>query len=574
MPINFKWITRLLVIGLLANLAPLQDGSHLLAQSKKKKTISKKRPAKKSAKKRSSGKARKKRSASNKRIAQANALVKRGMARAKKKDYNGALKDLIRAYKLHPSKSTKQRILKLQAYLKKKSRTRKAPLAANKPTQAKVPEMDKIPGINTVDYANQLYSITEAFEISSRELARATSYLEPAAGKKVSRIEIHRARTLEDLERAARAEPNDYRIQVELARQYEADNKAEEAKDIYLRLVARDPFNADAHFYLGSFFARQGQLNKARDAFEEALDIQPDHRATIEAMATYFGTEKMESMSKEVLTRSAKKRPEGAAYRLNEIRKKLDAGQFETAVRLAESGREKFPDHSGFVLLQGKALEGLGNIDQAKLAYQTAIKMNPNQGDYYTALAELYFKQGKYIYAGLSYSDAVRVNPTDAKARFRQGLSYFKAQEWGRAAQAWEDLLHFMPQHTQVRKYLPQAYYILAVEYNRRGEPGLSQTSFRKALTINQNSGEWLPEAMLTLGNYYRDQGKYQEALSAFNEAIQLKPSNAEAYLGLGITYWKMDEPGMAKAAWERSMELNPKNNDARGWLLLAGKTD
>jgi len=42
--------------------------------------------------------------------------------------------------------------------------------------------------------------------------------------------------------------------------------------------------------------------------------------------------------------------------------------------------------------------------------------------------------------------------------------------------------------------------------------------------------------------------------------------------LGLGITYWKMKESAMAKAAWGRSMDLDPTSNDARGWLLLAGK--
>ena len=52
-----------------------------------------------------------------------------------------------------------------------------------------------------------------------------------------------------------------------------------------------------------------------------------------------------------------------------------------------------------------------------------------------------------------------------------------------------------------------------------------------------------------------------------------LKPNNAQTYLGLGITYWRMNEAGLAKAAWARSMEIDPTNNDARGWLLLAGKT-
>ena len=50
-------------------------------------------------------------------------------------------------------------------------------------------------------------------------------------------------------------------------------------------------------------------------------------------------------------------------------------------------------------------------------------------------------------------------------------LSYFKAKEWGRAAAAWEDLLHYKPDNEVVRVLLPQTYYILAIEYNRLGNP-------------------------------------------------------------------------------------------------------
>ena len=50
-----------------------------------------------------------------------------------------------------------------------------------------------------------------------------------------------------------------------------------------------------------------------------------------------------------------------------------------------------------------------------------------------------------------------------------QGLSYFKAR-MGRAA-SWEDLLHYEPDNEVVRVLLPQTYYILAIEYNRLGNP-------------------------------------------------------------------------------------------------------
>lgn len=600
----FHWTTRLLIICMLTGAVPVDEGGIIYAQTTKKKTTSKKSQATAYAK-RGSTKAKKKDYAGalkdyqkayrlnpsstnkkrvqqlqalvkkqggsstkkNKQAAQATAYVKRGNAKAKKKDYAGALKDFQRSYKLNPSSSNKKRIQRVQAILKKQTQ-----VEAGKVTKARVPSTTDIPTFNTVDFVNDIYDITEAFEISSRQLSRATSYLEPVAGRKLTFIESRPAPSMKELEMSARQEPNDLRRQVDLARGYEAKGHFEDAKDVYLRLVAQNRFNPDTHFHLGSFYARFRELNKARQSFEEALDINPSHHATIEAMATLFGKEDLKSLSQEVLNRSAALDPEGPAQRIQTIRKRLDEGDFSSAAKLAAGGQGLFPSHSGFIYLKGKAFEGLGDGDKAKAAYQESIKKDPTHTDSYLALGDLYYTQGKYIYAALSYGDGIRLNPADTEVRYKQGLSYYKGHEWGRAAAAWEDLLHYDPHHRQVRQMLPQTYYILAVEYNRTGEAGLGQSSFRKALSVNKNSGAWLAGSMSTLGQYYREKGMFRESLIAYQEVIELKPYDASSYLGLGITYWKMKEPVMARAAWQRSLELNPRHdNDARGWLLLAG---
>ena len=100
---------------------------------------------------------------------------------------------------------------------------------------------------------------------------------------------LQKTPTTSELESAARSEPNDIRKQVDLARNYEANGRFDESKEIYLKLAAQNPRNADAHFHLGAYYARFDQLTKARHAFDEALDVQPNHRATIEAMATILG---------------------------------------------------------------------------------------------------------------------------------------------------------------------------------------------------------------------------------------------------------------------------------------------
>ncbi|MAN42436.1 MAG: hypothetical protein CMF88_06810 [Candidatus Marinimicrobia bacterium] len=504
---------------------------------------------------------------SKKRAAQAAQYAKRANAKAKKKDYAGALKDYQRAAKLNPTAANQKRVKQLANIVKKSGSAPKRRTA-----KATMPKVSNIPTISPVKYANDIYNIAEGFEMSTRNLARATSILEEKQSKKVEFVNLQKTPTTSELENAARLEPNDFRKQVDLARNYEANGRFNDSKEIYLKLAAQNPRNADAHFHLGSYYARFDQLTKARHAFDEALDVQPNHRATIEAMATIFGQNEKRTFSDDILAKSAQKDPTGPAQQISKIRKNLDEFNYEYAARLAQTGQDLFPKQGAFILLKGKAFEGMGDLEKAKASYQESIQNDPRHGESYIALGDLYSGQGKHLYAALTYSDAVRLDPSNEDIRYKQGLGYFKANEWGRAASAWEDLLYYDPKNQKVNLLLPQTYYILAVEYNRSGQSSLGQTAFRKAININRNSAAWLPGSMRTLGGFYREKGMYKESLAAYQEAIELRPADSETYLGLGITYWKMKEEALAKAAWSKSMELDPTNNDARGWLMLSGK--
>lgn len=428
----------------------------------------------------------------------------------------------------------------------------------------------EVPGINAIKLAGEIYDITEAFQISSRELARATAYLQPAEPKRMVRLASRPTWTTVELEAAANREPNDLRLQRKLGLHYEALEEWDPAKDVYIRILAREPLNPDAHFFLGSYYARRGNLLRARQSFEEALDLSPNHRATIEAMATWTGSTEDRSMSAEVLKHSARKDPQGPAQDLTVIRNYYEQGDYPEVIELAAAALEKYPQHSGFRYFKGQALEQLGETEKAKATYQEAIVLNPQQVESHLALARLYFNLGKYIYAALAFSDAVALKPNNREARFMQGHSYYQAQEWGRAAAAWEDLLHYDPHQTQVRTLLPQTYYILAIEYNRRGQTALGRTAFSKALSVNPNTHQWLSGALRRLGIYYRDEGLYKESLAAYQEVLELSPNDAGSYTGMGVTYWKMKERQLARAAWQRSLELDPENNTARGWLILS----
>ncbi|MBC8322074.1 MAG: tetratricopeptide repeat protein [Candidatus Marinimicrobia bacterium] len=504
----FHWITRLLFLSFLAGVLPINSAANqVVAQEQEKKKSSKKKSKKK-----------------------------------------------------QPSKKKKRSKKKKPSKKKRSGKSKRT--APKKVAATPVPKKE----VSVIHLTGELFEYTNKMKTSSQRLAHATRYLATPQTKEVVRIESKPKYTTRDYEAAAQKAPFDIRAQRQLGMHYEQSQDWENAKDVYLRVLTKNPLNPDAHFYLGNMYQNMGDDKKARDSYEEALALDPSHRATLDILATGSGA----SDNNAVLEQSAATHPDGPAQKLTLIKQKINSGDHEDAIKLAVLAQDQFPEHGGFVFLQGRAYEELGEINKAKSSYQRAIKMDPRNEDAHLSLGHLYFNQGKYVYAALAFSDVVYLNNYDVDARYMQGLSYFNANEWGRAASAWEDLLHYSPQHPLVKTLLPQAYYILAVEYNRMGESTLGRTSFSKALSVNNHSRSWLPGAMRSLGKYYREKGMYKESLSAYQEVVELKPMDAEAYTGMGITYWKMKEQQLAKAAWQRSLELNPDSNEARGWLMIA----
>ncbi len=442
--------------------------------------------------------------------------------------------------------------------------SQRQPTARTRRPAEQEPAKPPIPKVNTLRMANDIYLLTDELTSTSREMELALSYLQPLTKRSAVRLESQPQISLVELESKADQNPDDIKAQHQLAKEYERLQRYDQAKDIYLRMVYRQPYNADTHYYLGTFYKATAASQKARQAFEQALVLDPDHPAATAALGRFPGT--LEPQTDKAPT-SALNQPMG---RISAIRREMEAGNYQATLELSAAARAEFPQQAGFCYLEGLAYSKLGRPEKAKLAYLETTRLEPDHLEAHQALADLYFADGSYLYAALSSSQVVRLDPMSIPYRFQQGMAFFLAAEWGRAAASWEDLLHYAPGHAQAKFYLPQVYYIMATEYNRQGQAALGREAFTRALGINNNAHTWLPGALTTLGKNYREKGLYKESLASLQEVIELQPKAAAAYTELGITYWKMNESRLARAAWQRSLEIQPDNNEAQGWLILS----
>src|SRR5260221_665785 len=100
--------------------------------------------------------------------------------------------------------------------------------------------------------------------------------------------------------------------------------------------------------------------------------------------------------------------------------------------------------------------------------------------------------------------------------------------------------------------------------------PTLAQTY---PLGVSQRSkGQWMQE-----GNTLRDLKRYQEALSAYEQAIRLDPNDAYAYRCKGDALYDLKHYQEALAAYEQAISLNPNFAQAynnKGTALYDFKRD
>jgi tetratricopeptide (TPR) repeat protein len=71
------------------------------------------------------------------------------------------------------------------------------------------------------------------------------------------------------------------------------------------------------------------------------------------------------------------------------------------------------------------------------------------------------------------------------------------------------------------------------------------------------------PVYLWNLGTALQKQGRYEEALKAFDKAVQLKPDDADLWRNLGDILIDLDRPGEAILSFQHALKLNPRHWDA-----------
>jgi Flp pilus assembly protein TadD len=212
-------------------------------------------------------------------------------------------------------------------------------------------------------------------------------------------------------------------------------------------------------------------------------------------------------------------------------------GDYEKAVdefkRSAGLGRNSSygADAAQYLAMSYSHLE---DPDNAVKAYQTAIQIDPSRDDIHVKLGNLYFSQGKYEDARTEYAAAVRLNPSTAN-RYSLGQAYI---ELGRFSDA-------ETQYSEIQRLAPQeagGYLGMGLTYSREGKQEEAIDQFKNAISKKSD----LYDAYAQIGYTYADMGDMDSAQNMVDTLKGLDQTGLADTLRQHMT--KVDPPKMVFA--------------------------
>ena len=189
-------------------------------------------------------------------------------------------------------------------------------------------------------------------------------------------------------------------------------------------------------------------------------------------------------------------------------------------------------------------LTGDPAIDQLTIEIQNS----PNDPDLYLRRSEIYYENEAYDQAIEGLAKVLKLDSMNLKAHHLLADVYLDNYQSARALSALQRASALYPDSIRTKLKLSEFLLILK-------QHDMALQTLADIMKISPGD----PEALFMLGMVYRDQGKTEQAIAAFQSAVERNPDMSEAWVILGDLMDRTDNP-LAIQYFDNAIRVDPEN--------------
>lgn len=344
---------------------------------------------------------------------------------------------------------------------------------------------------------------------------------------------------------AGKLQPDNGNVLIGMARLALFQKDTAAAETYADQAVKKDPKNTEAWMFKGSLARSEGKMPEALAAFTQASTIKADHRtARIEKALIEINLKKFDD-AKADLDAARKLTPNSLQLAYTQALLDFTKGQHKAALESVQKVLKSAPEHMPSILLAGAIELNLGSYQQAEQHLQHYLNANPDNTYARKLLAQTQL-QSAPSEALATLGPALKNASDDPHLLALAGESYLRNQDFGNATT-------YLEKATALAPKVAALHTSLGVSKLRQGDQAkaLSELELGASLDTTSKGGMALVQAEMSMKNY-------DKALAAAQNLVKQQPNSAQVHAVLGSVYVAKKDPANARAAFEKSLALDP----------------
>jgi cellulose synthase operon protein C len=302
-------------------------------------------------------------------------------------------------------------------------------------------------------------------------------------------LQQYRQAQLDALEAEQRA-PQNPAPYVQIGKIELAQKELSEAEKSFAMALDKDPASSDALSGLMNTYVAQNQYDKAIAAARAQIAKAPGNSNFYDLLGTALFQGKKDFAGAEFALQRAvnlDKNNTDAAEKLGKV--EIQQGHPDQALALYQQSIKDNPGEIRFYLLCGALYESQHDWDHAKIMYQQALSLQPDQAVASNNLAYVMLEQGGNVDVALAMAESARRSMPDwPNAADTLGWAYYQKGIYQSAINQFQEALRLdekggVPEDAVV-------HYHLGLAYEKANQNALARQHLEKALKLSPNNAD------------------------------------------------------------------------------------
>jgi tetratricopeptide (TPR) repeat protein len=379
--------------------------------------------------------------------------------------------------------------------------------------------------------------------------------------------EIDEARKL--LDELSKDNPRDTSIQLLMGRAQMGAREFPEAIETLKSVVASDPEDVEARFYLGTAYEQSGQAGEAVKIFSDLLDQAKNGPESLKANQGVFeqhlaaSYQDMGENEKAIAIYEGMVNddPSPRSYFLLINAYRVDR-QLDKALSLGKQQFDKNPKDDGLALVYARSLADAGKTKEGAEILDKRLEGNPSNLDIYINLSQIYVQARRFSEAEKVLRRAEEQKLDKDRVRFQLASVYERQKDFDRAESLFKEILSENPKDAPTLNYLG---YMLADRGIRLDE---AVQYVQQALALEPNNPAYLD----SLGWAFFKLNDLQKAQKYLLQAVEMEKKDPVIQDHVGDLYFKIGNLEKAQEFWQKSLSNGGEPEDAQKVREKLGK--